>query len=132
MVDGRSPTCSAVTREGKPCSARPRPGSDRCPWHDEALSERRRQWSAEGGRRRSNAARAKKELPAGVLTNDQLRGVLGLTIAKVLSGAVEPGVGSSVASLARAYVAVTEAGAVETLQAEVEELRALISMRGSA
>jgi hypothetical protein len=57
---------------------------------------------------------------------------LGLTIAKVLNGVVEPGVGSSVASLARAYVAVTEAGAVETLQTEVEELRALITRRGSA
>jgi hypothetical protein len=132
MVDSSSPACTALTREGKPCSARPRPGSDRCPWHDEGLSEQRRTWSARGGSRRSNAARAKKELPAGVLTNDQLRGVLGLTIAKVLKGDVEPGVGSSVASLARAYVAVTEAGAVETLQSEVDELRSLIAARGSA
>jgi hypothetical protein len=132
MVDSSSPACTALTREGKPCSARPRPGSDRCPWHDEGLSEQRRAWSARGGSRRSNAARAKKELPAGVLSNDQLRGVLGVTIAKVLSGAVEPGVGSSVASLARAYVAATEAAAVEALQAQVDELRALMARRGSA
>ena len=124
--------CLGTTREGKPCSAKPLPGSDRCPWHDPAWAERRQEWSRRGGHNKSNAARAKKQLPAGVLSNDQLRGVLGVTIAKVLSGAVEPGVGSSVASLARAYVAVTEAGAVETLQVEVEELRALISRRGSA
>ncbi len=132
MVERTDERCMATTKDGKPCAARPRPGTDRCPWHDEALSVRRREWSARGGASRSNAARAKKAQPAGVLTNDQLRGVLGVTIAKVLKGDVEPGVGSSVASLARAYVAVTEAGAVETLQAEVEEIRALISMRGSA
>jgi len=71
-------------------------------------------------------------LPAGVLSNDELRGVLGITIAKVLNGNVEPGVGSSVASLARAYVAVTEAGAVEVLEAQVAELRSLIGTRGTA
>jgi hypothetical protein len=71
-------------------------------------------------------------MPAGVLSTDELRGVLGITIAKVLRGDVEPGVGSSVASLARAYGAVTEAGAVETLQAQVDELRSLIAARGSA
>ena len=123
--------CQAVTKSGKPCSATV-VADGMCAWHAPSWADRRRQWSAEGGGRRSNAARAKKELPASVLSNDQLRGVLGLTIAKVLNGAVEPGVGSSVANLARAYVAVTEAGAVETLQSEVDELRALISMRGSA
>ena len=123
--------CQATTKSGKPCSATV-VADGMCAWHAPSWADRRRQWSAEGGRRRSNAARAKKELPASVLSNDQLRGVLGLTIAKVLNGAVEPGVGSSVASLARAYVAVTEAGAVETLQSEVDELRTLISMRGSA
>jgi hypothetical protein len=124
--------CAAKTVSGSPCSATPVRPSGYCYWHDPALSADREAARRRGGSARSNAARAKKELPAGVLNNDQLRGVLGLTIAKVLNGAVEPGVGSSVASLARAYVAVTEAGAVETLQAEVDELRALISRRGSA
>src|SRR5215212_6446619 len=124
--------CSAKAVSGSPCSATPVRPSGYCYWHDPALTAERDAARRRGGSARSNAARAKKELPAGVLTNDQLRGVLGLTIAKVLNGAVEPGVGSSVASLARDYVAVTEAGAIETLQSEVEELRALISMRGSA
>jgi hypothetical protein len=124
--------CAAKTVSGSPCSATPVRPSGYCYCHDPALWADRAAARRRGGSARSNAARAKKELPAGVLNNDQLRGVLGLTIAKVLNGAVEPGVGSSVASLARAYVAVTEAGAVETLQAEVDELRALISRRGSA
>jgi hypothetical protein len=124
--------CVGTNKSGKPCSAKPLPGSELCPWHDPAWAERRKEWSVRGGHGKSNRARAAKQLPAGVLSNDQLRGVLGVTIAKVLSGAVEPGVGSSVASLARAYVAVTEAGAVETPQAQVDELRDLIAARGSA
>ena len=124
--------CVGVNKSGQPCSAKPLPGSDRCPWHDPAWDERRKAWSIRGGHGKSNKARAKKALPAGVLTNTELRGVLGITIARVLRGTVEPGVGSSVASLARAYVAVTEAGAVETLQAQVDELRSLIASRGIA
>ena len=123
--------CVGTNKSGKPCSAKPLPGSDRCPWHDPAWDERRKAWSVRGGHGKSNRARAAKQLPAGVLSNDQLRGVLGVTIVKVLKGDVEPGVGSSVASLARAYVAVTEAAAVETLQAQVDELRALIAARSA-
>jgi Family of unknown function (DUF5763) len=123
--------CQAVTKSGKPCSATV-VADGMCAWHAPSWAERRRQWSAEGGRRRSNAARAKKELPAGVMTTDELRGVVGFTIKGVLAGRIEPGIGNSVAALSRAYVAVTEAGAVETLQAQVDELRALISLRGSA
>ena len=124
--------CKAKNSGGSPCSATPVRADGYCWWHSPALAKERDEARRRGGAARSNASRAKKQLPAGVLSNDQLRGVLGVTIAKVLNGAVEPGVGSSVASLARAYVAVTEAGAVETLQAQVDELRALITMRGSA
>lgn len=124
MVERTDERCVATTKDGKPCAARPRPGSDRCPWHDEALSVRRREWSARGGKGKSNAARAKKELPAGVMTNDELRGLVGLTIRGVLAGRVEPGVGNSVANLSRAYVAITEAGELE------ERLQALEARAG--
>jgi hypothetical protein len=123
--------CQAVTKSGKSCSATV-VADGMCAGHAPSWAERRRQWSAEGGRRRSNAARARKELPAGVMTNDELRGLVGLTIKGVLAGRVEPGIGNSVAALSRAYVAVTEAGAVETLEREVAELRDLIAARGMA
>jgi len=103
-----------------------------CYWHSPLTASERAEARRRGGQNRSNAARAKKELPAGVMTNDELRGLVGLTIKGVLAGRVEPGIGNSVAALSRAYVAVTEAGAVETLQAQVDELRDLIAMRGSA
>jgi len=76
--------------------------------------------------------RAAKRLPSDVLSADELRGVLGKTLKDVISGELEPAVGNAAASIARAYIAVTEAGAVETLQAQVDELRSLIAARGSA
>jgi hypothetical protein len=124
--------CVGTNKSGKPCSAKPLPGSDRCPWHDPAWDERRKEWSVRGGHGKSNRVRAAKRLPDNVLSTDELRGVLGKTLKDVISGDLEPAVGNAAASIARAYVAVTEAGAVETLQTEVEELRAMIAARGSA
>jgi hypothetical protein len=77
-------------------------------------------------------ARVRRRLPDGALSADELRGVLGKALQDVISGALEPGVGTAAASIARAYVAVTEVGAVETLQTEVDELRSLIAARGTA
>ena len=129
MVRRDSARCKATTAAGSPCSAQPILDDGYCYWHSPAVAEERREARRRGGAHKSNQARARKHLPAGVLSTDELRGVLGMTIAKVLSGAVEPGVGSSVASLARAYIAVTEAGAVERIE---ERLGALerIAARG--
>src|SRR4051794_10283338 len=124
--------CKARAVAGTPSAAQPVRDDGYCYWHSPSTASERAEARRRGGQNRSNAARAKKELPAGVMTNDELRGLVGLTIRGVLAGRVEPGIGNSVAALSRAYVAVTEAGAVETLQAQVGELRALMTGRGSA
>lgn len=124
--------CQATAASGKPCSATPRPGRPFCLWHDEEAAEERREVSRRGGVARSNAARAKKQLPSGVLTNDELKGLVGVTIKRVLTGATEPAIGNSIAALSRAYVAVSEAGAVEAMQRRLDELEALAARRGSA
>ena len=121
--------CVATTQTGKPCGARPVPGLGTCPWHTPDWTDRRREWSRKGGANKSNASRARKQLPAGLLTVDELRGTLGLTIKRVIDGELEPSIGNSVAALARAYVAVTEAGAVEDLQRRLDELEALATGR---
>jgi len=123
--------CCAVAKSGKPCSATV-VADGMCAWHAPSWDARRRAWSAEGGRQRSNKARAKKQLPNGVLTNTELLGTLGVTISKVLSGAVEPGIGSAIASLARAYITVTEAGALEDLTRRLDELERLAPRGGAA
>ncbi len=88
--------------------------------------------SRKGGAARSNVARARKALPAGVLSNEELRGVVGITIKRVLTGATEPAIGNSVAALARAYVAVAEAGGIEDLQRRLNEIEAALPRRGTA
>ncbi len=67
-----------------------------------------------------------------MMSNEDLCGLVGKTIKDVLAGKTEPGVARSVFDGARTYISVAEAGAVETLQEEVAELRSLIAMRGTA
>jgi hypothetical protein len=123
--------CQAVTKSGKPCSASV-VADGMCAWHVPSWAERRRQWSAEGGRKRSNRARAAKDLPAGVITTDELRGLVGLTIKGVLGGRIEPGIGRAVFDGARTYAVVTEAGAVDELTRRLDELEALARRGGVA
>jgi hypothetical protein len=113
MVQGKLRPCKARTANGSPCSATPVRADGYCYWHSPAVAAERDAARKRGGVNRSNAARAKKQLPAGVMTTDELRGLVGLTIRGVLAGKVEPGVGNSVANLSRAFVAITEAGELE-------------------
>ena len=110
--------CRAINQAGKPCGAEPLP-SGFCRWHDPALADRRREWSAKGGKGRSNKARAKARMPEPMSLAD-LRAVLSATIGGVLSREVEPGVGNCVANLARAMRDVTEASEIEERLAELE------------
>ena len=121
--------CLGTNRDGSPCSGQPR-AAGWCMWHDPTLAAERAAWRAKGGLNRSNKVRAKQQVPAGVMTTDQLRGLVGLTIRGVLGSKIEPGVGNAVAALARAYIAVTEAGAVEDLDRRLAELER--SARGQA
>ena len=111
--------CSAQTRDGNPCSARPLPGSDRCPWHDERLAGRRREWSRRGGVGRSNASRARRSLPAA-LTSEELLATLSQAITKVERGELEAGPANAIASLARAMNAIRETTEIERRLADLE------------
>lgn len=109
--------CRGTNRDGSPCSARALPGEPWCVWHHPDRSDQRDQWNRAGGRARSNQARARKQLPADFNATD-LRATLAATIGQALSGAVAPGVATSVASLARAWLAANEqADLVERIEA---------------
>ncbi len=103
--------CLGQNRDGSPCQAKPRPGSDRCPWHTPALAAQRRAWSRKGGQSRSNRARTAKRLPSEVMT--QIQGVLCVVLRDVIEGRTEPGIGNCAAGLARAIAAVAQAGEIE-------------------
>ena len=125
MADAQAPRCRAITKGGKPCGGTPVPGEDRCPWHSPTWAERRRQWSAKGGKGKSNAARAKKQLPAEPMTTEELHAWLGLVFKRVVAGRMEPGVGNAAANLARAICTVHAAGELEARVAALENEAAL-------
>ncbi len=115
--------CTAIRRDGAPCTARVLGDSSSCWAHDPELGEHRRQVRALGGKGRSNAARAEKLMPARLRpVCDRLEGAL----TDVLSGTLDPRQASAAAALARALVAVLTAGELEQRVRDLEsrEMRA--------
>ncbi len=108
-------TCEAITRTGTRCAAQAVDGVH-CPWHSTSPEwvAKRSQWSAEGGRKRSNAERARKSLPDAALTPAQLACVLSKALGDVLGGTLEPGRANAVSGLARTLVTISEAVELET------------------
>ncbi len=104
--------CAGRNRDGRPCAARPLPGSNWCPFHDPARAEARREWSRQGGASRSNAARARKQLPEDVTAAD-LRAILSGVLVQTIAGTLPPGVATASATVARAWVAVNESDELE-------------------
>jgi len=112
--------CASLTRDGKPCSASPRPGSAYCPWHDPSLSKRRAEWSAKGGSGRSNKARAAKTLPTALMTSDELAAWLTVCLKQVIAGRMAPPVGTAAASIARTITEIGKAAEIEQRIAGLE------------
>lgn len=90
-MDGDAPAkCSQRNRDGGPCNATPGPDG-LCRWHSPAMADRIAEGRRKGGRARSNASRARKQVPLNVLSPLELQAVLSSSIAKVLGGQIEPG-----------------------------------------
>ncbi len=117
--------CIGTNKSGKACSAKPLPGSDRCPWHHPAWAERRKEWSVRGGKGKSNEARARKRL-AGVSDMTDVKARLMVALGKVEEGELEPGPANAMANLARAIATVAGVadfeGQLADLRREVSEL----------
>jgi hypothetical protein len=123
--------CKAVTKSGVACSAQPfRDGW--CRWHHPQLEAERREARRQGGTARSNKARAKKALSGAAMSAPVLAGFLSLTIQRVYRGEVEPGVGSAIASLAKAQVSVTESAKGEEIAARLDRVEAALRRQGAA
>jgi hypothetical protein len=112
--------CQSIAKSGNPCGATV-VADGLCAWHAPSWADRRRQWSAEGGRKRANRERAKAAIP-DAMTTAEVSGWLGVVFRQVITGKTEPGVASAAAAVARAMIAVNEAGAVERLEARIGEL----------
>jgi hypothetical protein len=112
-------SCQAANQSGKPCSAAHwRDGW--CRWHHPDLTEQRKAWSAKGGQQRSNRARAKKQLPADLLTTEELHSWLGIVFKKVITGTLDPPIATAAANVARTMVELTKTTLLEDRMADLE------------
>jgi len=96
------------------------PGSPFCVSHDPSKVTQLAEWRRQGGLASSNKARAKKHLPADPLTNEELHSYLGLVFKSVISGKIEPGVGTATATIARTMLELFRAIDLESRIAELE------------
>ncbi len=122
--------CQSIAKSGNPCGATV-VADGMCAWHAPSWADRRRQWSAEGGRKRSNASRAKKQMPE-LMTTDEVAAYLGVVFKQVITHRTEPAIATAAAAVARAMIAVAESAAIEQLQRDVEELKRAGSKRWPA
>lgn len=111
--------CRALNQDGSPCQAA-HWRDNFCRWHSPELAEQRRAWSAAGGKARSNKARAAKAIPAGLKSMAEVQAMLTITLGGVLSGRIEPGVGTAAANIARAIRDLAGAADLESRIAELE------------
>ncbi len=107
------PQCRGKNAEGKPCGATTQVGRAWCMWHDPEREAERAEWRAQGGRARSHRSTAARELRKYATDMNSLRGTLFLTLKRVSDGELEPSVGNSMATIARAIVAVSQATDLE-------------------
>ena len=113
--------CQGKNRDGAPCSAHAYEGETWCRWHDPARATERAAWSRKGGAARSNKARARRQLADAVLTINDLDGLLCRALVQVAAGRLEPGVGSSMAGIAKTIVAIRQASDFEKRLQELEQ-----------
>ena len=121
--------CRGTRRDGTACQAAPHAiGPDGYCWaHSPDKRDERRAARAKGGERRSNASRAGAALPKDLAdVRDTLLGAL----SKLEAGALEPRTATAMAALARALVAVQEAGALERRLDALEASQEWHTLRG--
>lgn len=114
--------CSGVKRDGTPCSAPTMGGSGFCVSHDPARVVQIAEWRRQGGAAKSNRARARKTIAAAALSTADLDAVLCNVLAKVVNGKLEANIGTAAATIAKAILAVREAGQLTDRLADVERL----------
>jgi hypothetical protein len=111
--------CKAQTVSGSPCSATPVRADGYCWWHSPALAEERDAARRRGGAARSNKARAAKQIPPAMSAAD-LAGWLSLLFTQVLTGRIEPKIGTACATIARTLLEVRTTTELEQRLSELE------------
>jgi hypothetical protein len=113
--------CLATARSGKRCSALAVDGQH-CPWHSTAPEwvAKRQGWAAEGGRKRSNRERARRQLPTEPMTTAELHSWLGIAFKRTLVGKMEPNVATALSNVAKTMTELQRASDLEERMRELE------------
>lgn len=114
--------CAGFTKAGKPCRGKALPGGALCFVHDPAMAERRQQGSIKGGIGKSAKVRARRQLRDSVMDPADVSGLLSISMQKVATGAMEPGVGTALGSMAKALMSVQETAQLSDRLGELERL----------
>jgi len=112
--------CTALTKDGSPCSATPRVGTGYCPWHDPVLADERHGWKINAGRSKSTRNRARKRILSAALDLHEIDGALCQALLDVLDGSLEPNIGSAAATIARTVSTIRTASEIESRIATLE------------
>lgn len=121
--------CLGTNVEGEPCSAYVPAGESWCRWHDPSREAEREEWRRRGGANRANQARARKQLAERVMTITDIDALLCEAIAKVAAGRMEPGVGTSMATIAKTIAGIRSVGEMERRLEQLEQSVGLSSVR---
>jgi hypothetical protein len=109
--------CEGIRADGQPCKAKALPGKRFCWAHDETLAEKRDKARRQGGKNRANAARLRSLVPPRLVG---VYDTLETAMAEVHDGRLVPGQATAMAALARAMVAVLQAGELEERLRSIE------------
>ena len=123
--------CSGITRSGSRCDRPVLADRPFCLMHDPAAAETRREAARKGGRARSNQARARAATQEA-MDAAELGGWLTVLFKGVMTGRVEPRVGTAAATIARTLMEVRTATELETRIAGLEERAGIEDTRRSA
>lgn len=115
-----SAKCQAIARSGSQCASPVLPDSTYCWVHDPAAADRRREASKKGGKARSNQARALAQIPEA-MESAELAGWLSLLFKNVVSGRIEPRIGTAAATIARVLHEVKTVTELEVRLKELEQ-----------
>jgi hypothetical protein len=124
-------TCHGITKDGQRCRARPLHGSPYCLSHSPDISDaQRKAWSATGGRNSANRVRASKQLPAELMSLEEVDSYLGVVYRGVIHGKIDPKIGTAAANIAGTMKELRKAAIEERLE-EIEQVLGIAKRRAS-
>lgn len=128
MKDGK---CSGINKDGSPCNAQAW-RDQLCRWHHPDLEEKRAEGRRKGGQNRSTSARARKAMTGDLRDLASVKARMMSAFDRVESGDLEPNVGATLATMARAIAAISGAADFEGQLADLRhEVAALAERRGA-